>query len=242
VTNQKTQNTTITESAKSAASIDEQGVADYLRRHPGFFEDKPTLLADLRVPHTAGAAVSLVERQVAVLRESNANLHKQLEGLLHVARTNDTLNALLHKFTLRMVKCESLDTLLDLVSKKLRQDFSADMVAVCLLAKPKDKSLASHAAFLADADAFRGLFQRLLGAGKPYCGQLKKEQLDALFGEQAEGVLSSAVLPLGMGGELGIVAIGSFERDRYHTDVDTAFLQNMSEVIAATLGKHLDMS
>lgn len=193
------------------------------------------------MPHTAGAAVSLVERQVAVLRESNTNLHAQLESLLQVARTNDKLNALLHKFTLRMIKCESLDALLDLMSKKLRQDFSADMVSINLLTEPKDKSLAVHPAFPADADAFRGLFQRLLGAGKPYCGQLKKEQLDALFGEQAEGVSSSAVLPLGMGGTLGMVAIGSFEQDRYHTDADTAFLQSMSEVMAAALGKHLDI-
>lgn len=241
MSNQETRNTTIAEPEKAAASIDERGVADYLRRHPGFFEDKPSLLADLRVPHTAGAAVSLVERQVAVLRESNASLHKQLDSLLHVARANDKLNALLHKFTLHMIKCESLDVLLDIINKKLRQDFSADIVAIRLLTEPKDKVLMSHSAFLSDADAFRGLFQRLLGAGKPYCGQLKKEQLDALFGEQAGEVSSSAVLPLGVGGELGMVVIGGFERDRYHADSDTAFLKSMSEVMAAALGRHLDI-
>ena len=241
MSNQETQNTTIAASAKTAAPLGEQGVADYLRRHPGFFEDKPTLLADLRVPHTAGAAVSLVERQVTVLRERNANLQSQLDGLLQVARANDKLNALLHKFTLRMIECESLDVLLDLLSKKLRQDFSADLVAIRLLAEPKEKAPASREAFPTDADAFRGLFQRLLGGGKPYCGQLKKEQLDALFGEHAEEVSSSAVLPMGLGGELGMVVIGGYERDRYHTDVDTAFLQCMSEVMAAALGKHLDI-
>ncbi len=242
MSNQEKQNTTVTKSEKITVSISDQGVTDYLRRHPAFFEDKPNLLADLRVPHTVGTAVSLVERQVAVLRESNTSLHEQLDSLLQVARANDKLNVLLHKFTLLMIKCESLDAMLDLLKKKLRKDFSADMVAIGLLAEPKDKTLKSHEAFPADADAFRGLFQRLLGAGKPYCGQLKKEQLDVLFGEQAEGISSSALLPLGAGGELGMVVIGSFERDRYHTSVDTAFLQSMSELMAAALGKHLEAS
>jgi uncharacterized protein YigA (DUF484 family) len=221
--------------------LDEQGIADYLRRHPAFFEDKPVLLADLRVPHTAGTAVSLVERQVAVLRESNASLQEQLESLLQVARDNDKLNSLLHKFTLRMIESESLDALLALVNKKLRHDFSADLVAVCLLADAKDQTPVSRDEFPTDADAFRGLFQRLLGTGKPYCGQLKKEQLDALFGEQAESVSSSALLPLGAGGGLGMVVVGSFERDRYHAGIDTAFLQSMSDVIAACLSEYLEI-
>lgn len=234
------QKTTASESTDSSPHLGEQVVADYLRRHPDFFEDKPKLLADLRVPHTAGTAVSLVERQVAVLRESNAGLKEQLESLLRVARENDRLNGLLHKMTLQMITSDSLDTLLGLIHKQLRRDFSADWVAVCLLAAPKDKSLAADEAFVTDADAFCGLFQRLLGAGKPYCGQLKTEQLAALFGEQAESVSSSALLPLGAGGELGMVVIGSSERDRFHASIDTAFLQSMSEVLAAALGKQLE--
>ena len=67
VNNVSKQDTTASESERMAQAIGEQDVADYLRRHPDFFEDKPTLLADLRVPHATGTAVSLVERQVAVL-------------------------------------------------------------------------------------------------------------------------------------------------------------------------------
>jgi len=89
VSNQKT---TASKSANTRLQPDEQSVADYLRRHPCFFEDKPTLLVDLRVPHATGSAVSLVERQVAVLREGNAGLQKQLKELVQVARENGQLN------------------------------------------------------------------------------------------------------------------------------------------------------
>jgi len=236
VSNQKT-NTPEAES--SAASLDEQGVADYLRRHPTFFEDKPTLLADLRIPHTTGSAVSLVERQVAALRDGNAKLKQQLEGLIQVAHENDRLNALLHKLTLKLLDCRALDALLALIDKQLRRDFSADLLAIRLLGEPTDRALLSHPEFPADADAFRGHFQRLLSAGKPYCGRLKSDQLEVLFGEQAEGIASSALLPLGKGGELGLLVIGSTERDRYHTSIDTAFLTRMAEVIATAMGQFL---
>jgi uncharacterized protein len=219
--------------------IDEQGVADYLRRNPGFFEDKPSLLADLRVPHTAGTAVSLVERQVAVLRESNAGLQEQLESLLQVARDNERLNSLLHKFTLRMIETDSLDTLLALIRKQLQQNFSADLVAVRLLETVDDEAMLEREEFPADRDAFCGLFRRLLSTGKPHCGQLDAEQLDALFGDQAESVVSSALLPLGLGGRPGLLVIGSYERDRFHSGIDTAFLQNLSEVISAAMDKCL---
>jgi len=240
VTNQKT---TVPKPANARSQPNEQNVADYLRCHPDFFVDKPTLLADLRVPHATGSAVSLVERQVAVLRESNANLQKQLTELVQTARTNGELNTQLHKFTLQIIENDSLDTLLLLIDKQLRRNFSANLVALRLLIGGGDDTLASRDEFPADADAadaLCGLFRRLLSAGKPYCGQLSSEQLEALFGEQAESIASSAMLPLGKQADLGLLAIGSFEKDRYHTGMDTSFLDNLAEVITVAIGKYLD--
>ncbi len=236
------QKTTAPKPTNTRPQPDDQSVADYLRRHPGFFEDKPTLLADLRVPHATGSAVSLVERQVAVLRESNTNLQKQLKELVQVARENGQLNAQLHTFTLQIIESDSLDALLTLIDKQLRRNFSAGLVALRLLVGPGDDKLVSRDEFPADADALRGLFRRLLSAGKPHCGPLNDEQRTALFGEQAEGIASSALLPLGKQGDLGLLAIGSFEKDRYHTSMDTSFLDNLAEVITVAVGKYLDTS
>ncbi len=233
------QKTTASKPTNTRLQPDDQSVADYLRRHPEFFEDKPTLLADLRVPHATGPAVSLVERQVAVLREDNVSLQKQLEELVQVARENNQLNAELHKFTLQIIGNDSLDALLTLIDKQLRRNFSASLVALRLLVGANDGKTASRDEFSADADALRGLFRRLLSAGKPYCGRLSGEQLAVLFGEQAESIASSAVLPLGKQGDLGLLAIGSFERDRYHTNMDTSFLDNLAEVITVAMGKYL---
>jgi len=241
------QDTMVVETGKVTQTTDGQNVADYLRRNPNFFEDKPTLLSDLRVPHATGSAVSLVERQVTVLRDTNTSLREQLDALVQVARDNDNLNTLLHNLTLRLIDGDSLVDLLALIETRLQRDFSADLVAVRLLLRPENTALGSIPECAFDADSFSGLFQRLLSVGKPYCGTLKAEQLEALFGDQASEVGSSAVLPLsrrngGGQGELGLIAIGSFDRERFHTGVNTTFLSRMSELLATNLQRHLQIN
>ena len=49
--------------------LPEQAVVDYLTAHPDFFTRHPQLLRDLSLPHDSGNAVSLIERQVELLRK-----------------------------------------------------------------------------------------------------------------------------------------------------------------------------
>ena len=225
---------------KNVFMVGEESVADYLRRHPGFFEDKPSLLGDLRVPHDTGKAVSLVERQIAVLRDGKESLQEQLNSFIEIARTNDQLNAHLHDLTLRLLGNHNLEDLLGVITRRLRRDFSADVVAVHLLAPPRDPEYASRPEFKNDADTFCGSFQRLLSVGKPYCGRLKIEQLHILFDGQMDTVGSTAFLPLGKAGNLGALAIGSFEHHRFTPDADTAFLGRMAAIVAAALQPQLN--
>ena len=59
----------------------ERQVADYLRAHPDFFDRHAELLAALRIPHGAGKAVSLVERQLGLLRGQSDQLRARLPEL-----------------------------------------------------------------------------------------------------------------------------------------------------------------
>jgi uncharacterized protein YigA (DUF484 family) len=227
--------------------IDEEEVADYLRRHPKFFEDKSSLLSDLRVPHQTGSAVSLVERQVATLRESNENRQAQLDGLIQIARDNDRLNFHLHQLTLELMEAEKLESLLAIISNRLKEDFETDVAVVHLLCSPLEEANSNLPEIIVDIDDFNRQFKRIFngnkgevkGSAKPYCGRLKTEQLKVLFADHSENIGSSAVLPLGKQGSLGLLAIGSFDRNRFTIGTDTDFLAHMAEIITAALGKHL---
>ena len=50
----------------------DEAIAEYLLANPDFFTRNSDLLADLQLPHsTGGAATSLIERQVSMLRGRN---------------------------------------------------------------------------------------------------------------------------------------------------------------------------
>lgn len=219
--------------------IGEDGVTEYLRRHPDFFEGKSSLLADMRIPHHAGNAVSLIERQILALRESNDSRQAQLDALIQIARENDDLIQRLHRLTLQLMECDELDSMLSIISTRMRKDFSADLVEIFLLSSPVIETQASLPEFVTDIDAFYGQFQRLLGAAKPFCGRLKTEQLQLLFGDRADAIGSTALIPLGRDGMMGLLAIGSFERRRFNIGADTDFLGRMGDIITAALKKHL---
>ena len=227
--------------SSNTQDITEQAVADYLASHADFFAGHEALLKTLHLPHEAGGAISLIERQVALLREQSETQRNQLEELIAVARENDRLNTQLHQFTLRLMECQGLEGLLTLIVSRLRRDYAADVVCLHLLAPPIDEGLAGRDEFVRDPDAFRGPFQRQLSNGKPFCGRLKDEQRDTLFGDKPDLIGSAVVLPLGSDGRIGILAIGSSNASRFDSASDTSFLQRMAQIIAAALACHLKL-
>src|SRR5688572_32023240 len=77
------------------AEVDEAAVASYLAATPEFFDRHAQLLAKIRLPDTRSGAstVSLLERQVGVLRERNRELERKVKDFVDVARENDALGA-----------------------------------------------------------------------------------------------------------------------------------------------------
>jgi len=112
--------------------IQEDTVADYLQAHPDFFERHQSLLTDLRVPHRPGTAVSLVERQVATLRQKNLLLETNLRDLVAVARSNDELTDKIHALATRLLAAGSRSQAIDIAEELLRSSFNADQSVLVL--------------------------------------------------------------------------------------------------------------
>ena len=62
---------------------------DYLMQHTDFLQNHPDILDYLHIPHASGSAISLVEKQVDVLRERNIDMRRRLNTLTANARDND---------------------------------------------------------------------------------------------------------------------------------------------------------
>jgi hypothetical protein len=78
-------------------------------------------------------------------------------------------------------------------------------------------------------------FESLFASGKPRCGQARDSQREFLFGPEGLELGSVALVPLGDKGALGLLALGSPDRDRFHPGMSTEFLSRLAELMADTL-------
>lgn len=221
-------------------SLNDASVTDYLQTYPDFFERNTPLLAKLRLPHLrdAGATVSLVERQVEVLRERNQSLERKLKELVEVARANDTLANRIHRLCQRLIQAHTLLQTINAIETSLREDFDA-MHSVLVLFLEQAPSLEGAAGrFLRSGnvtDTDVKTFDSLLQSGKPRCGQIRDAQRDYLFGKDSVEIGSVALTPLGPKGELGILAIGASDAERFHPAMSTEFLSRIGELVTYAL-------
>ena len=110
--------------------LSEQSVHNYLAAHPDFFEKHADLLGSLNLSHASGEAVSLVERQVSMLREKDLTLQKQLKELIEVARANDLLSAKIHELTIQLFASPDLKTTIITLEEGIRSEFGADQAVL----------------------------------------------------------------------------------------------------------------
>ena len=224
-----------------AGQTDEEKIERYLSLNPDFFERHQPLLARMRLPHMrTGSTVSLVERQVEVLRDQKTDADRRLADFVAVARANDHLSERIHRFTRRLLRANTAAAALTALEASLREDFDAFHSVLLLTSTIESLRGAELEPFLrklpAD-DANIRTFEALLATGKPRCGQVRDTQRDFLFGPEAASIGSVALVPLGEAGSIGLLALGSAERERFHPGMSTEFLKRMGELITDALSR-----
>jgi uncharacterized protein len=223
-------------------AVDEQTVTQYLQQHPDLFDRHPQLLTRLRLQHPRnGTTVSLIERQVEVLREKHAALEQKLGEFVRVARANDALADKIHGFTRRLLRTATHAQALAQIEAGLREGFDAyHTVLVLQVPKGAAGTLTNDAAsrFLrrvsSDNPIFKS-FESLFSNARPRCGQVRDSQRDFLFGSEAAAIGSVALIPLSAMTPPGLLALGSVDRDRFHPGMSVEFLSRMAELIADSL-------
>lgn len=209
----------------SSKEIQEQQVIDYLKENQDFFVSHEDLLADLKLPHNTGSAVSLIERQVSTLRSRARDYEDQLHELIDIARENDSLNNRLHKMTLELFDAASLDDVIDTLQNHLRDQFDADAVEVKLFSSAELKKEAVK------GSPSPALFTQLMKDGRPKCGPIDPHQLEYLFGNLTRDAGSVALVPLDGINISGILAIGNSDPGHFHCGQGTDFLRRLGDIV-----------
>ena len=232
----------MTETKAAHAGSRDKEVAEYLTAHPDFFTAHPELLSSISIPHPSGSATSLVERQLAVLREQNSDLDRRLHELVAVARENDQLSERMHELAIALIGARTLNQALSVVRRSMVEEFGADRAAIRVGHKPA----AEAGDALDDPDIFVGaedpglkLFEDLFKNGRPECGRVQSSKALYLFGEASQEVGSTALIPLIGAGWRGLLAVGAVEPDRFQPGMGTLFLGRMGKLVSVALQTHL---
>ena len=223
------------EAAQSTAmELTEEQVVQYLKNHPGFFLKRTDLLSELQLSEDRGNTVSLVERQVSVLRERNMDMRARLSGLLEHAGKNDLLLEKTQAMILALLEAKSADKLVQILERQLTQEFDIDFARLSLFGN----NCAIRSRQVPADQAYQAI-PGLLRNNQATCGVLRAEEADFLFPEQGSELGSAAVIPLNFGQALGVLAIGSRDRHYFHSDMGTLFLSYIANVMARLLKPYL---
>lgn len=213
-------------------------VAQYLRDNPSFFDVHAELLASVTVPHPhGGRAVSLVERQVDVLREKHKVLEMRLADLIRIGRENDAIGERLQRWTRDLLRERDLRRLPAIVTDGLAVGFSVPQVALRLWRLPE-----VHQSLACAAEVPATIHTRIDDLRQPYCG-LNAEVPEAAWlvagGSQTR---SLALLPMRVGAapeSFGLLVLGSPDPARFQASMGTAYLERIAETASAALSRLL---
>ncbi|MBU2677112.1 MAG: DUF484 family protein [Gammaproteobacteria bacterium] len=221
--------------------LSEQAVHDYLAAHPDFFERNARLLGSLHLPHSSGGTVSLVERQVSMLRQKDLKRERQLKELISVARANDLLAAKIHELALQLMAAGGLHATVKALEEAMRSGFGADQAVLVIFGDPEsftDIDIGRFFRVVARKDAALKPFETFLDGSSARCGQIRDSQREVLFRDDAEEIGSAALVPIGKGAEIGFLAVGSVDSDRFHPGMSIDFLTRLGELIASALKRY----
>jgi hypothetical protein len=134
-----------------------------------------------------------------------------------------------------LLRAGSRSNAVDQVEASLREDFDAFHSVLVLIGDHPELAPRRFIRTVRTDDANLKSFETLFASGKPRCGQVRDTQREFLFGQEANDMGSVALVPLGEKGTIGLLALGSADRDRFHPGMSTEFLAKMGDLVAEAL-------
>lgn len=223
---------------KQTGELDADQVAAYLKAHPEFFIARDDLLADLSLPHESGKAISLLERQVTILRERGMEARQKLNNLLQNARNNDQLFDITRNLVLALLRARDIAEIASVTQDQLSSQPNIDRCEFILIDHPAVKT--GPAVRTDSLATLRRDFADVFRLKRTHCGALSEEQVDYLFPDAAGAIRSTALCPVINNSEiLALIAFGNKSDNYFNVNLDTLFLDFIGRVVGAVMDRQI---
>lgn len=221
--------------ADVAPPLNESDVITYLRARPDFLLRYPELLETMELQHSSGSAVSLIERQVEILRGRSQRLEDRLGNLLEAARDNEKRATSVHRLARVLIRAPTLASAILGLQTSMREDFGIDEIFVGVVG-PLLKHTNIEGLVRLDVDgAIMRAFDNFFRTKLIECGPIAEPQARLLFPKAAEPPLSAAVVPLEKDKNLGMLVLGSRDAQRFQPRQGRLFLEMTAELVSAAI-------
>ena len=209
-------------------------VADYLILNPNFFKENPEVLNSIEIVHDSGAAVSLIQRQVELLRTDYNSTTDKLMELLANAKNNDDIFILTKKLILDLIDASNIEEITVLLEKRFKKDFGADASRLLFFTKSNKNIPKGRIKNPAEsADRLAGLMK----PGESFYGEVKQDITQFIFNDET-AIKEVALIPLTSNTLKGMIALGSARQGKYTENKDTLFLDFVAEVVSGLIDNH----
>lgn len=194
-------------------------VAEWLLATPGFFDRHSNLLAQvqLKSPH-GDKAISLQEKQMAVLRTQNKDLNQRLAEMLTFGAQNDKTQNLMVAWLANLLSTKDEANAIDIVTEGLNKIFEL-----------------GQAVFVKSNELPDGLLAFF--ANEPFCGAVQNAPQALLdVAKLSEGSLAALALSH-EGKDLGLLILMSPKGERFTSEMGLVYLKQLGSLAAAALGR-----
>ena len=200
----------------------ERLVAQWLLSTPGFFDRHPDLLAQIELAHShSGKAISLQEKQMALLRNQNRDLNQRLSEMLRFGTENDRTQALMVQWLEGLLAAKDRNATIESITTGLNKLFDIGKVEVLAPEQVSDK-----------------LKAQLVEA--PICGSvdLAKNLVNSdLLLDDGSMVLISLTY---QSTSLGVLLMASQDKEKFSPQMGLSYIHQLAQLAAATLYRFQD--
>ncbi|HUR39621.1 MAG TPA: DUF484 family protein [Verrucomicrobiae bacterium] len=229
----------MSEAGPETADLDERQVVAFLRANPDFLARHPELLDALELRHSSGAAVSLIERQVEILRGKSTRLEDRLKTLLDAARDNESRAANVHKLARSLIRAPTLAATIAALRKCLREDFNVDEAWVGISAGALKRHDIEGLYVIEPAGPVAKAFDDFFRTRLLECGPLDEPRARLLFPQAKQAPKSAAIVPLEKERDLGMLVLASADPERFQPRQGRLFLDMTAELVSAAVRARL---
>lgn len=211
--------------------LDEADVVAFLTAHPTFLNEHPELIEVLAPPSQkeADGVLDMQAFMIGRLQTELRTLRSRQSELLSASRVNLSSQERIHAAVLAVIEARTLEDIGRIVAEDYRSILDVSTSTLCF--EDRSSSRSRNIVSLPPGTIAEIVGDRQILLRHDISGD------ERLYGEDAAKVRSDALVHLDVGkdGPNGLLALGSYEPDRFHPGQGTELLGFMARAITGSL-------